>query len=414
MKIQPAAVPYALVIGLDCFTGLQTARILAGHGVPVIGIAADLQHPCARTRVCRHKFQSDLRDRTLIDLLRQIAPQLQEKAVLFPCTDLTVLLISRHRDELAESYHISLPAPDVIELLIDKYQFYQFAQKEGFPIPPTRFLYTRADAQAAATTLRFPAILKPHLKTPDWERLGFKKVYKLNSPEIFLSIYDQISPGAEVLIIQEWIAGSDKDHYTCNCYFDRNAQPLVTFVSQKLRQWPLEGGIGCYSVECRNDIVWETTVRLFKQLKFYGLCYLEMMQDPQTGNHYIIEPNVGRPTGRSANAEAGGVALIYTMYCDCTGRPLPANRTQNYRGAKWIYLRRDIQSAAKQMLRGELGIFDWLKSLRGPKYYALLSRSDPVPFFADFLHTFFKKGLRGKTPPAKTPAVQQPTRETVK
>lgn len=413
MNIKPTDQPYAVVIGLDCFTGLQTARILARNGVPVIGIAGDLHHPCARTRVCRHKFQADLRDRRLIDLLRQIAPHLNEKAVLFPCTDLTVLLISRYRDELADSYHISLPDDATIELLIDKYKFYQFAQKEGFPIPPTRFIYTRADA-AAAAALRFPAILKPHLKTPDWERLGFKKVYKLNSPEHFLSIYDQISPGAEVLIIQEWIAGSDKDHYTCNCYFDRNAQPLVTFVSQKLRQWPLEGGIGCYSVECRNDIVLETSVRLFKQLKFYGLCYLEMMQDPQTGNHYIIEPNVGRPTGRSANAEAGGVALIYTMYCDCTGRPLPANRTQKYRGAKWIYLRRDLQSAAKQILRGELGIFDWLKSLRGPKYYALLSWSDPVPFFADFLHTVFKKGLPGKKAASKTLPVKQPAREAVK
>ena len=29
--------PYAIIIGIDCVTGLQSARILARHGVPVIG-----------------------------------------------------------------------------------------------------------------------------------------------------------------------------------------------------------------------------------------------------------------------------------------------------------------------------------------------------------------------------------------
>jgi hypothetical protein len=45
--------PAAVVIGLDSATGLQTARVLARHGVPVTGIAADPRHPCCRTRTCR-------------------------------------------------------------------------------------------------------------------------------------------------------------------------------------------------------------------------------------------------------------------------------------------------------------------------------------------------------------------------
>ena len=33
--------PWAVLIGLDCVTGLQTARILSGRGVRVVGIAVE-------------------------------------------------------------------------------------------------------------------------------------------------------------------------------------------------------------------------------------------------------------------------------------------------------------------------------------------------------------------------------------
>jgi hypothetical protein len=41
--------PNAVVIGLDSVTGLQTARILSKHNVPVIGIAKDRGHYCCKT-----------------------------------------------------------------------------------------------------------------------------------------------------------------------------------------------------------------------------------------------------------------------------------------------------------------------------------------------------------------------------
>jgi D-aspartate ligase len=55
--------------------------------------------------------------------------------------------------------------------------------------------------------------------------------------------------------------------------------------------------------------------------------------------------DIGRPTGRSTIAEAGGVELRYTMYCDALGWSLPENRVRTYKGVKWIYVREDLQSA---------------------------------------------------------------------
>ena len=373
---------------MDCMTGVQTARILARHDIPVIGMAKNPDHPCCSTRVLERIIACDIAGPELIETLRNLGPGLGQKAVLYPCTDLSVLLISRHREELQDWFHVVLPEPEVVELLIDKVQFLTWAQAQNLPIPPTFFLRSRQDAEKAARELNFPCVLKPAVKAPNWQSLAGVKVFKLSSASELLACYDRCAGWSDLFMVQEWIPGSDSSLYSCNCYFNADAQPLVTFVARKLRQWPPQTGTSCLGEEVRNDTVLEQTIELFRRANFRGLGYLEFKRDERSGKHFIIEPNIGRPTGRSAIAEAGGVELLYAMYCDTLGRPLPHNLTQKYRGTKWIYVRRDLQSAFHYWRRGELSFSQWLRSVRGPKEYALFAWNDPAPFWLDWKHAF--------------------------
>lgn len=381
------AVPWAIVIGLDCATGLQTARILSSRGIPVVGVARDVRHPCTRTNACERIVAAETNGPGLADALRQLGPALGAPAVLFPCTDMSVLLVSRARELLAEWYHVVLPEADVVEMLVDKVRFYDFAQRAQLPLPRTCFLRSREDAERAAATLRFPAVLKPPVKTPAWERHTKSKVFKVASAAELLLLYRRCATWADSLVVQEWIAGGDVDHFTCNAYFGRDGEPLATLTTQKLRQWPITGGQACLSVEVRDDAVESLTVRLFQAVGLRGLGYLEVKRDVRTGEYLIIEPNIGRPTGRSATAEAAGVELLRTMYCDALGLPLPESRAQAFRGVKWVYFRRDLQSALHHWRHGELTLRDWAASWRGPKVEALFSWRDPVPFWADLART---------------------------
>ena len=377
---------YAVVIDLNSINGLQTARILARRQVPVIAVAKDLRHYACRTKVCEDIIQAETSSEDLIEALKLLGSRLPQKAVLFPCTDMNVLLVSRHRESLSPWYHISLPPPDVVEMMLNKFTFYSYAQEKGLPIPPTWFLRSGKDAEKAAKQINFPCVLKPPISaTLEWERRSKLKAYKIDDQKELLQSYDHFSDWADVLIVQEWIEGSDNNLFTCNCYFDAKSDSVVTFVSQKIRQWPPLTGEGCLSVECRNDDILQETLRVFSGLNYHGLGYLEMKQDRRTGNYYITEPNIGRPTGRSAIAEAGGVELLYTMYCENIGKPLPENRQQRYQGAKWIYLRRDVQSLVYNWLRGNLTLRQWWQTLRGKKAYAVFSWTDLGPFFGDCL-----------------------------
>lgn len=375
--------PYAIVVGLDSITGLQTSRILAQRGVPVIAITKDPDHYCCQTKVCEQILEADTDGEGLIVVLEALGPTLKDKAVLFPCSDICVLLISRYRDRLRDWYHIALPAADIIEMMVDKVKFYRFAQENGLPISETYFLSSRKDAEEAARKLTFPVILKPPYRPDEWRKNTKEKAFKIANANELLTVYDRTHTWADVLIAQEWIKGTDKDHVTCNCYFNSTSEPLVIFTSRKLRQWPQKTGQGCFGEAFFDENVSRETVRIFQNVDFYGLAYIEMKRDDQSGKYFIIEPNVGRPTGRSATAEANGVELIYTMYCDAIGRALPANREQKEGDVKWIYLRQDIQSALSSWLRKELTLREWWRSLRGRKWDAVFSWTDQAPFWYD-------------------------------
>ena len=379
-----AAQPYAIVIGLDDGTnGIQTARILAQRNVPVIAIAGDPSHYCCRTKVCEQILFANTKNDDFIEKLKELGPRLAQKAVLFPCQDANVMQISRYREELMPWYHIMLPDPAIIDMMTDKISFYTYAQREGFPIPPTFFLHSREDAKQAGAALTFPCVLKPHLRTPEWNHRTNFKAFKVAGAKELLALYDQYGQWAEAMIAQEWIPGGDRNHFSCNLYMDDVSEPLVVFTSRKLRQWPPQTGQGCLGEESRNDDVMHETIRLFRHVGHRGLGYLEMKCDERTGRYLIIEPNIGRPTGRSATAEADGVELLYTMYCDAIGWPLPDSRTQQNSGVKWIYLRQDLQAAIHHWRRGELSFAAWWHSWRGCKTYALFSWRDPGPFFGD-------------------------------
>lgn len=380
--------PPAVLVGLDCVTGLQSTRLLADRGVPVIAIAANRGHFCVQTRVPQRKVIAPTTGEGLVRALERVGSTLGTggPAFLLPCTDGAVLTISAERERLEPFFRFVLPPHDVITRLMDKVAFAEHAQANGLPIPPTEILRSRGNAERAARSLEYPVVVKPGLKTATWLANSRAKVYPAADAGELLAIYDRVSEWAPELIAQSWVAGGEDGLYSCNAYFDREGRPQATFIARKIRQWPPDTGTSSLGVEVREDAVLESAIELFTSAGYRGLAYVEMKRDARTGRFSIIEPNLGRPTGRSAIAERGGVELLLTAYCDALGRPLPPEREQQYRGVKWIYWRHDLQAAAVAMRRGQLTIGDWWRSVRGPSIEAVASIRDPRPMVAELGH----------------------------
>jgi len=378
------AEPSAVVIGLDSITGLQSARILADRGVRVYGVVASRRHWGARTNACTEVLESPLHGGELVSCLLGAADRIGRGSVLVPCNDASVETVSRHREQLAECFGFAFPSHDVVELLMDKARFAGHAAAQGLPVPRTEVLADRAEAKRVAGEIGYPCVLKPPSKGPSWLAHTSAKAITVHDAEELVAAYDEVAGWAPQLLVQEWVEGPETGLFSCNAYFGEGGRPLATFVARKVRQWPPRVGTSASGEECRNDEVRDATVALFGGLGFRGLAYLEMKRDVRTGGLVIIEPNVGRPTGRSAIAEAGGVELLHTAYCDIAGLPLPGAREQRYVGAKWVDLRRDLQAALVARREGTLSLAGWAGWLRGGrKAHAIWSARDPKPFLVD-------------------------------
>ncbi len=386
----------AVVIKLDSITGLQTARILSGYGIPVIGIVDDPSHFCSRTSCCEEIIVGSTTDDGLLETLSVIAGKWGVSA-LFPCSDESVRVISRNRERLTEHFRFVLPDEDVLDLFMNKVNFYKYARDGGFTIPSTFFPARREDIDEIAEKLRPPYIVKPAVKTKRWIDRVQKKVLKLGSIEELRGIYDDCLGAAGVIIVQERIGGDDSCLRSSIFYYNSVCEQVLTFTSRKLRQWHIEDGDASLAEECRDDEAVKLTGELLAGLKFRGLGSIEFKKDPSSGRYYIIEANIGRPVTRIGLVEKAGVPILYAMYRDALGMSLPSDVMQRYTGAKWISLVNDVLSSAAYYRKKQLTAREWLASLRGVNAFAVLSLRDPLPFI--FQPLFYLKNYLKRPKP---------------
>jgi D-aspartate ligase len=373
-----------LLLGSDCLTGLQAARILWRKKVPVIGVANDPRSPYCRTRsvvrtVPSAGFMNDPRP-----LLRELQNQCGARPVMLACTDDFVWWLNAHREVMEECANFLLPPPCMLQMQADKTRFYRYVAKNGLPLPETRFMTGREELERAAREMRFPLILKPALRTRTWlEAAGGLKVVKVDDPETLLRLAPALQAVTGELILQSWIRGPDANMRELSVCLGRHSELLAGIVLQKIRQWPLDVGSGSLSVENHSEEVMAAGLDILRKLNYAGVGQLEFKKDEVDGVYYIIELNAGRAALNFPLCEICGVELTYTYYCAAAGLPLPENRTVTRPGSKWICWKTDLAAAYVHWRRGELTIREWLISLRGRKWSADVQFDDLVPLLAD-------------------------------
>lgn len=313
------------------------------------------------------------------------------------CSDSWVSALARTRGEWPANVRSVVPDADVVDRLMDKVEFYEFTVAHGIPAPKTMVVTEEDSVVATAREIGFPAVVKPNRKPPQWDLWMGGKVSVVHDATELREVVRRGLERAESLVVQEWVGGGESNLISFNGYFDRHSQALAAFTARKLRQWPPGAGTSASGEEIRDDEVTTLATEVFQKAGFQGLAYLEVKRRYPDGSPMVLEANVGRPTGRSAICEAGGVELIFSAYREALGLPPLASNEQTHRGVKWVYLRHDLQAALVAIKQRRLTAGEWLRSLRGPKVYAVWCLRDPVPFFVDIYHSLLKV-LRRRRP----------------
>lgn len=403
--------PPAVLIGADSATGLQVARLLAARGVPVLGAVRDRGHWACRTRALHrvvalgpHQMGPEPEGLVLALSNEALFPP---GCVLLPCTDSAVLALAAvDGTGLAERHRLSQPCPSSVTTLVDKASFALLADRCGVATPRAALVDAGTDLGAALAPLRLPWVVKPPVKSARWLARAPQKAMKIEAGggDDPVATVARALGWADQLLVQEWIDGPDSALVTCNAYIAPDGRADGAVVSAKLRQWPPHTGTASAAVTVDDPDVAATTVRLLTAAGFHGLGYVEYKRRA-AGGLVAIEANVGRPTGRSAMAEAAGVDLHWALYADLAGiaRP-PLGPAAS--GVVWLHLRRDLQAGLRGWRRGELGLAAWARSLRGPRVVEAVGRwRDPAPFLGDMAATATKR-LRRRPDPDPDPHPQ--------
>jgi predicted ATP-grasp superfamily ATP-dependent carboligase len=288
-----------------------------------VAIDTDLTKPTLATRFGRKQRVPSLAGDVFISALLRLAEGLGHKPVLFLTQEESVAAVSAARERVSRSFLFSMPDNSVMQMLMDKAQFQQTAERMHCPVPRAVRLTRQGDLRAVEA-LRFPCVLKPLTRSAAYGS-KFAKAYKVSSAGDVGALWSDISKVLSEVIVQEWIEGRDSDVYFCLLYRSCLGGAFVSFVGRKTCQWPpLVGGTAsCVPAPETHDELTAQTNRFFDAVGFVGVGSMEYKRDQRDGKFYMVEPTVGRTDHQEEIASLNGVNIPLAAYFGELGQVLP-------------------------------------------------------------------------------------------
>jgi predicted ATP-grasp superfamily ATP-dependent carboligase len=369
--------PYAVVLDIG-FAGYGILRSLADYNIPLIGFKSEKFYPEAGTRLCKKIYTYRNYDH-LKELLVGFAKSQSEKPLLYLTSDNYVDFVVKSLPEVLNFYNIDFPEAPIVDLLLDKLRFSDFALKNNILIPATFDLTNISDPYALKDQLSFPAILKPWLRTDVWKKNIKTKAFLLQSFDEFASVFNKVSIYERNLLIQQYIAGSDENVYYCLTYFDSKSNCLAAFTGQKIRQWPVQTGSTATTKPVENEMIRNETLRIFKLLNYKGFGSVEFKKNNIDGKYYVMEPTVGRLNQQEYVATLNGTNIPLIAYNSVTGLKIQPKQ-QKRKQIIYIDEANELRSVFKLLKTKQLTINKWLRSIQGKKAYRYFNKKDPYVF----------------------------------
>lgn len=360
----------AVVVG-GTLNSLGVIRSLAPAGVPVYVLDTNRRCPAAWSRYGRFRHTPSLENGDLIDTLEALSRKLNARPVLILTTDAGVTAVSAARQRVQARYRVSLPVPQMVDALVDKGRFHDFATRERFPIP-RGLCITGKDDVPQIRTLTAPFIIKPSNKVLVLKGIVERAVRADTTAEAE-AIAARMLQDAPRLIVQEWVEGLDSEIFFTLFACDRQGRVLGLFAGRKVACSPPAVGNTaiCLAAPEVADELNAQTLRFIETTAYRGLGSLEFKRDARSGQFVIIEPTVGRTDWQEEIATLCGVNLPLLAYRSELGLVEPNSATPSSRPVAWRSSRgiHAPSMARAPGLRLVDGYWRWSDPLPGLYYY---------------------------------------------
>jgi predicted ATP-grasp superfamily ATP-dependent carboligase len=375
--------------------GLGLIRSLGQAGVPVVALDPKPEAIGLSSRyvavglVCPDAGEQAA---AFLDFMDQLGQCLKQPGVLFLTRDQDVSTVSRNQERLERHFLVPFARWDVLSLIVDKQGQYAVAREVGVPLPVTCFPASEEEAASAASTMPYPAILKPAYHVKFSERFRVKG-FVAENPGQALDHYRRGAAHGYQMMIQEIIPGGEHRLYCYASYLNREGVPLAEFTGHKLRQYPRMFGTCRLGECCAAPEAAELGRKMLGALDFWGVSHVEFKLDPRDGLYKLMEVNARNWQWQHMTSVCGA-NLAHTAYQDILGERVTPRVATAY-GKRWVLAATDLMVTPGEILRGQISLWDWLGSWRGVAVDGIFSWRDPHPGWR-YVRSQVKRRLGGR------------------
>ena len=360
--------------------GLAITRSLGERGIPVIVLDKNI---CVAkfSRYCNRFFRCpDYDSDDFVDFLLELNNKLGLYGwVLYPTNDFAVYNISSNIQRLQGNYKTTVSGIDTYQFIYNKRNTIDIAEKLEIPVPRTFYLLESSDYNF---DINFPAIIKG-IEGLRFYKSNGRKAFHISNPEELPEIIRKLNDTNSIqnAMIQEVIPYNGRNCVTSFTAFSIEGDIKTFWMGRKLREHPRRFGTATFCDSVYEEILLEYSKRLLKEIGYTGVCEIEFLQDPRTGEYNFIEIN-GRTWLWVDLARKCGVDypfLIYNYLHDHDS----VYSTSYSENIKWYHFWTELFYNTAEVLRRNYRLKDIIKTYRGEKFEAVFSKNDVLPFLAE-------------------------------
>jgi predicted ATP-grasp superfamily ATP-dependent carboligase len=361
--------------------GLSNTRSLGEAGIPVIVV--DKNNCIARySKYCTDFYYCP---DFVTDQFAEFLISLAEKKdlsgwLLVPSNDHAVYTISKHKIRLEAYYKIITPELSIVSKIYDKSSLLSVAKDIQIPIPITQYFLTSEDE--IIKDLTFPVLTKGRNGLTFYKAVGKKAFLAQNEMELRVQLREI---GGKIDIAesftQELIPFSGTNKTVSFTAFCESGIIKSYWMGIKLREHPLQFGTATFAESVYVEDCYKQSVPLLKALDYSGVCEVEFLKDPRSGEYKLIEINA-RTWLWVGLAKACGIDYAKMIYGYFYSSDQMEYKTEYTKGVKWINWFTDFPLSVYAILKGKLSFRSYLVSLKGKKINAIFNISDIKPTIA--------------------------------
>jgi predicted ATP-grasp superfamily ATP-dependent carboligase len=371
-----------VVTNASSTTALALIRSLGKQKIPVIASDSIPYSIGFISKYCKQHFLYENpyeNPQKTLETLTKIGKTLG-KPILMPAGDDVLLLATKYRTTLDQTFILSLPPNNTLKTAIDREQTLKLASKLNIPTPKTFTPTSTNELKEINKKLKYPIIIKPRTSGGFRNKFG-QKILKVWSLKQLIKTYTLVNKFFPKPLVQEYIPGGVQNLYSLCTIFNQKHNPLGTFSIKKLHQL-IEGVTACGEpIEDKN--LTNLSIKILKTLKWIGPAEVEFKKDPRDNTLKLMEINP-RPFMWINLPIHAGFDIPHLWYKIATGEKCRRiNKLE--KNLRFINLFHHLLGLINQISHEEnkkQTIKNSLKALKGHFVFDLLSTNDILPFFS--------------------------------